>query len=252
MKYLFCIAIAAFLATDATLVAQGERKDKTPVTYEELYDEPASINKLFVGLTPLYGELFVTNVNVGFGLDAKYYLKDKADFHGQFRKTYSSQFFDQARRHGIVHDVPHPIQQVDVITNDVIVASVLPEFPAVICASMVIPRVLFRELHERPEVDELALAMHALGVLCGGAASPERDGYLFIAFKPDLFMPLDDYRRALAAEITAIRATPRQAGVGEIRIPGERALRDRARLSREGLEIDRRIHDALLALAAGK
>jgi LDH2 family malate/lactate/ureidoglycolate dehydrogenase len=98
----------------------------------------------------------------------------------------------------------------------------------------------------------LALAMHALGVLCGGAASPERDGYLFIAFKPDLFMPLDDYRRALAAEIAAIRATPRQAGVGEIRIPGERAFRDRARLSREGLEIDRRIHDALLALAAGK
>jgi LDH2 family malate/lactate/ureidoglycolate dehydrogenase len=98
----------------------------------------------------------------------------------------------------------------------------------------------------------LALAMHALGVLCGGAASPERDGYLFIAFKPDLLMPLDDYRRALAAEIAAIRATPRQAGVGEIRIPGERAFRDRARLSREGLEIDRRIHDALLALAAGK
>jgi hypothetical protein len=97
MKYLFCIAIAALLATDATLFAQGERKDKTPVTYEELYDEPASINKLFVGLTPLYGELFVTNVNAGFGLDAKYYLKDKADFHGQFRKTYSSQFFDQAR-----------------------------------------------------------------------------------------------------------------------------------------------------------
>lgn len=97
MKYLFCIAIAAFLATDASLFAQGERKDKTPVTYEELYDEPASINKLFVGLTPLYGELFVTNVNAGFGLDAKYYLKDKADFHGQFRKTYSSQFFDQAR-----------------------------------------------------------------------------------------------------------------------------------------------------------
>jgi LDH2 family malate/lactate/ureidoglycolate dehydrogenase len=65
-------------------------------------------------------------------------------------------------------------------------------------------------------------------------------------------MPLDDYRRALAAEIAAIRATPRQAGVGEIRIPGERAYRNRARLSREGLEIDRRIHDALMALAAGK
>src|SRR5213080_3156364 len=40
----------------------------------------------------------------------------------------------------------------------------------------------------------LALAMHALGVLCGD--QQEHAGYIFIAFKPDLFMPLDDYRRA--------------------------------------------------------
>jgi LDH2 family malate/lactate/ureidoglycolate dehydrogenase len=89
----------------------------------------------------------------------------------------------------------------------------------------------------------LALAMHALGV------SAE---YLVIAFKPDLFSPLEDYRRTLAAEITAIKATPRQDGVDEIRIPGERAHRERARRSREGIEIDRRIHDALTRLAEGR
>ena len=49
-----------------------------------------------------------------------------------------------------------------------------------------------------------------------------------------------------------IKATQRQEGVDEIRIPGERAYRERARLAREGLEIDRRIHDALLALAEGQ
>src|SRR5207245_2808228 len=87
----------------------------------------------------------------------------------------------------------------------------------------------------------LALAMHALGVLCTNAQ--DDGGYIFIAFKPDLFMPLDDYRHALAAEIAAIKATPRQDGVEEIRIPGERAYRERARLAREGIEIDRRIHD---------
>ena len=97
----------------------------------------------------------------------------------------------------------------------------------------------------------LALAMHALGVLCGGAIDQESAGYLFIAFKPDLFVPLEDYRRALAAEIAAIKATPRQEGVDEIRIPGERAYRERARLAREGIEIDRRIHDALSRLAEG-
>jgi LDH2 family malate/lactate/ureidoglycolate dehydrogenase len=96
----------------------------------------------------------------------------------------------------------------------------------------------------------LALAMHALGVLGGGEAEP--GGYLFIAFRPDLFMPLEDYRRALAAEIARIKATPRQDGVAEIRIPGERAYRERVRLTREGIEIDRRIHDALDRLAGGK
>ena len=97
----------------------------------------------------------------------------------------------------------------------------------------------------------LALAMHALGLLCHETDDHESTGYLFIAFKPDLFVPLEDYRRALAAEIAAIKATPRQAGVDEIRIPGERAYRDRARLAREGIEIDRRIHDALIQLADG-
>jgi LDH2 family malate/lactate/ureidoglycolate dehydrogenase len=94
----------------------------------------------------------------------------------------------------------------------------------------------------------LALATHALGVLCAGAIH-EKSAYLFIAFKPDLFVPLDEYRRALAAEIALIKATPRQEGVTEIRIPGERAYRERARLMRDGLEIDRRIQGALFALA---
>ena len=98
----------------------------------------------------------------------------------------------------------------------------------------------------------LALAMHALGVLCHEAVDGESGGYFFIAFKPDLFVPLEDYRRELAAEIAAIKATPRQEGVDEIRIPGERAYRDRARLTREGIEIDRRIHDALTRLAEGR
>ena len=97
----------------------------------------------------------------------------------------------------------------------------------------------------------LALAMHALGVLCSGGPAQESGGYLFIAFKPDLFVPLEDYRRELAAEIATIKTTPRQEGVDEIRIPGERAYRDRARLAREGIEVDRRIQDALNQLAEG-
>src|SRR5689334_12988074 len=40
-----------------------------------------------------------------------------------------------------------------------------------------------------------------------------------------------------------IKATPRQSGPEEIRIPGERGDRTRERLTREGIEIDRKIYD---------
>jgi hypothetical protein len=93
----FLLLIAAFSTASVSLFAQGERKDKTAVTYEELYDEPSSVNKLFVGIQPLYGELFSTNVNAGFGAEVVYYLKDKADFRAHFRKTYSQGFYDFAR-----------------------------------------------------------------------------------------------------------------------------------------------------------
>jgi LDH2 family malate/lactate/ureidoglycolate dehydrogenase len=99
----------------------------------------------------------------------------------------------------------------------------------------------------------LALAMDALGSLSAGARSAEASGgYVFIAFRPDLFLPADAYRHEVSERIAAIKATPRQEGVAEIRIPGERAYRTRARLMREGIEIDRKIYDALGRLAEGR
>jgi hypothetical protein len=97
MNHRFLVSMAAFLVCSTSLFAQGERKDKTAVTYEEIYDEPYSVNKLFVGLQPVYGELFAANVNAGFGAEAAYYLRDKADFRVHFRKTYSERFFDFSR-----------------------------------------------------------------------------------------------------------------------------------------------------------
>ena len=74
--------------------AQDDRDDKAPVTYEIIYDEPYSVNKLFIGFQPLYGELFTTNINAGFGMEATYYHKDKFDVKAHFRKTYSKSFYD--------------------------------------------------------------------------------------------------------------------------------------------------------------
>jgi LDH2 family malate/lactate/ureidoglycolate dehydrogenase len=99
----------------------------------------------------------------------------------------------------------------------------------------------------------LALAVDALGALTAGTRSADSvSGYVFIAFKPDLFLPPDDYRREVSRRIDAIKATPRQPGITEIRIPGERGYATRARLMREGIEMDRKIHDALGRLAEGE
>ena len=110
-RNLHFFALVVFIATlSGNALAQDDRKDKTPVTYEELYDEPYSVKKLFVGLQPLYGELFAANVNAGFGLEVSYFLNEKYDFKAAFRKTYSSTFFDfnreQANRNGDTDNSP--------------------------------------------------------------------------------------------------------------------------------------------------
>ena len=96
----------------------------------------------------------------------------------------------------------------------------------------------------------LALAMQALGVLAGSGLNAAKDyGYLVMAFRPDLLLPLEEFKRELTAMLLRVKATPRQPGVEEIRLPSERAFRERTRRLREGIEIDRGIHDALVAMA---
>ncbi len=88
-------------------------------------------------------------------------------------------------------------------------------------------------------------------MLCGSALDIEKIyGYLIIAIQPDLFLPLEEFRRQLTEVIAEIKTTPRQGGIDEIRIPGERAYRERAHRMHAGIEIDRRIYDALVAFAA--
>ena len=99
----------------------------------------------------------------------------------------------------------------------------------------------------------LALIVQALGVL-GGAGMIEgaRDGYLFIAFRPDLLIPLEQCKREASALIARVKAVPRAPGVAEIRIPGENSARNRERLLREGLDIDQLVYDELHRLAGNR
>ena len=92
--------------------------------------------------------------------------------------------------------------------------------------------------------------IQALGVLAGSDTEQDSDsGYLFVAFRPDLIGPADVFNRRMTALIERIKATPRQPGVDEIRIPSERAFRARERALAEGLTIDRLVFDALVARA---
>src|SRR5690606_6264028 len=42
-----------------------------------------------VHFQPVYAEMFVANVNAGFGVQVEYYFKDKMEFRAHARKTYS-------------------------------------------------------------------------------------------------------------------------------------------------------------------
>jgi len=96
----------------------------------------------------------------------------------------------------------------------------------------------------------LGLVVQALGVLGGAGMAPgAQDGYLFIAFRPDLLIPLEQCRREVSSLIARVKAVPRAPGVAEIRIPGENSARNRERLTREGLAIDQLVYDGLHRLA---
>src|ERR1700759_5157891 len=66
------------------------------------------------------------------------------------------------------------------------------------------------------------------------AAMMQFPGYLFIAFRPDLFGPKDVFNRRVTQLIEDVKPTPLQRGIEEIRIPSEREFRSRERALREG------------------
>ena len=69
---------------------------------------------------------------------------------------------------------------------------------------------------------------------------------MFIAIDPAIMVP--DFSVRMAELVARIKATPRQPGVDDIRIPSERAFRERERRRREGIVLDRKVIDALNAL----
>jgi hypothetical protein len=93
-RIFLAISIFTFFYASGEVNAQNVNlnTEAKTLTYEELYDTPYDINKLFIHLQPMYGELFTTNTTVGWGIKAQYYLKNVADFEAHIRAPYGRSF----------------------------------------------------------------------------------------------------------------------------------------------------------------
>jgi LDH2 family malate/lactate/ureidoglycolate dehydrogenase len=100
----------------------------------------------------------------------------------------------------------------------------------------------------------LSFVVQAMGLLAGAALARgqvQDYGFLFVVFDPGLLVPADQFKRQVSELIDRLKATPRQPGVEEIRIPSARAFRERERRRVEGLVVERKVVQALQALANG-
>jgi LDH2 family malate/lactate/ureidoglycolate dehydrogenase len=97
----------------------------------------------------------------------------------------------------------------------------------------------------------LAFAIQALGLLAGATiprGQVQDYGFLFFVVDPGAMLPGNPFAAQMSQLVKAIQATPRRPGVEEIRIPSQRAFRERERRRAEGILVDRPVIAALDAL----
>jgi LDH2 family malate/lactate/ureidoglycolate dehydrogenase len=97
----------------------------------------------------------------------------------------------------------------------------------------------------------LSVAIQTMGLLAGAARSRgevQDYGFLFVVIDPGLLMPVEDFKRQVADLMQRIKGTPRQPGVDAIRIPSERAFREREQRRVEGIVLERKVVESLQAL----
>jgi len=71
---------------------------------------------------------------------------------------------------------------------------------------------------------------------CGCSAEEVRKYAFFCrGADPEVMLPGDEFPKQMAENVKQIKDTPKQPGVDEIRIPSERAMRERERRRREGI-----------------
>ena len=98
----------------------------------------------------------------------------------------------------------------------------------------------------------LAFGIQAMCLLAGAARARGKAqdfAFLFIVFDPAILLPPEEFKAQLGELIEAVRAVPPLNPDEPVRIPSERAYRERERRRTEGIPVDRAVYEQLRALA---
>jgi len=98
----------------------------------------------------------------------------------------------------------------------------------------------------------LAFGIQAMCLLAGAARARGKAqdfAFLFVVFDPAILLPPEEFKAQLGELIEAVRAVPPLNPDEPVRIPSERAYRERERRRTEGIPVDRAVYEQLRALA---
>ena len=98
----------------------------------------------------------------------------------------------------------------------------------------------------------LAFGIQAMCLLAGAARARGKAqdfAFLFIVFDPAILLPPEEFKAQLGELIEAVRVVPPLNPEEPVRIPSERAYRERERRRTEGIPVDRAVYEQLRALA---
>jgi len=103
----------------------------------------------------------------------------------------------------------------------------------------------------------LGFGIQAMCLLAGAARARGKVqdfAFFFVVFDPAILMPPEEFKARIGELIEAVRAVPPLDPEEPVRIPSERAFRERERRRKEGIPVDRAVYDQIRALIdrAGK
>lgn len=97
----------------------------------------------------------------------------------------------------------------------------------------------------------LSFAIQALGLLAGASmarGAVQDFAFLFWVIDPKIMLPGVDYAQLMSELVSKVKNTPLQPGVDEIRIPSERAARERELRRVQGIVLERKVIAEIEAL----